>query len=79
MEYYSDVEMNQILPFLMTWMELESINAKWNKSKKDKYNFTLNVESEKQNKKAKGRKERQTKKQILYYRQQTNSYQREGG
>ena len=79
MEYYSDVEMNQILPFLMTWMELDSINAKWNKSKKDKYNFTLNVESEKLNKKAKGRKERQTKKQILYYRQQTNSYQREGG
>ena len=25
MEYYSAIEKNEILPFVMTWMELESI------------------------------------------------------
>lgn len=25
MEYYSDIKMNEIMPFAMTWVELESI------------------------------------------------------
>jgi len=27
MEYYAAIKRNEILPFAMTWMELESVNA----------------------------------------------------
>ena len=39
MEYYSAIK-NEILPFAMTWMELETIMLnKRNKSEKDKYHI----------------------------------------
>ena len=38
MEYYSAIKKNEILPFIMTWMELESIMlSKICQSEKDKY------------------------------------------
>ena len=37
MEYYSAIKKNEILLFATTQMELECINAKQNKSEKDKY------------------------------------------
>ena len=55
-------------------------NAKWNKSEKGKYHMislTCGIEETKQMSKEK--KETQTKKQTLNYREQTNGYQRGGG
>ena len=43
MEYYSAISKNEILPFAMTWMEPEGINAKRNKSVRERqilYDFT---------------------------------------
>ena len=37
MEYYSAIKRNEILPLVTTWMDIEGIYAKWNKSEKDKY------------------------------------------
>ena len=37
MKYYSAIKRNEILPFATIWIDLESINAKRNKSEKDKY------------------------------------------
>ena len=38
MEYYSLIKKNEILPFSMTWMELESIMlSEISQSEKDKY------------------------------------------
>ena len=42
------IKKNKILPFVKTWMDLDSIWAKWNKSKKDIIWFHLYVESKKQ-------------------------------
>lgn len=39
MDYYSAIEMNEILSFVTTWMDLEDINTQWNKSHKDKYDL----------------------------------------
>ena len=36
MEYYSAITKNEILPFLVTWMDLESIMLKWNKLDREK-------------------------------------------
>ena len=36
MEQYSAIKKNEILPFAMTWMELEGINAKQNKSTRER-------------------------------------------
>ena len=40
MGYYSAKTNNEILPFAMTWMELE-YNTEQNKSEKDKYHVIL--------------------------------------
>ena len=38
MEYYSDIQKNEILPFAMTWVELEYITLnEISQSEKDKY------------------------------------------
>ena len=38
MEYYSDIKKKEILPFAMTWMELEGIMlSEISQSEKDKY------------------------------------------
>ena len=40
MEYYSAIKKNEILPFAMTWMELESIMlSQISQSEKDKYHI----------------------------------------
>ena len=42
MEYYSAIRKNEILPFAITWMELESIMlSEISQSEKDKYHMTL--------------------------------------
>ena len=69
---------NEILPFAMTWMELETIALiKQKKSEKETYLFTHMWNLIKQM--SKGKKERQSKKQTLNYRKQTDDYQRRGG
>ena len=37
MEYYSTIKKNKMLPFAVTWMDLEGIMLKWSKSDKEKY------------------------------------------
>ena len=40
MEYYSAIKKNEIMPFAMTWMELESIVlSERSQSEKDKYHM----------------------------------------
>ena len=51
MEYYSATKNNEILPFAMTWVELDCYYAKWSKSEKDKYNMiSTHLEFKEQNK-----------------------------
>ena len=58
MEYYSAIKKNEVLPFSMTWMELESIMlSEISQSEKDKYDFT-HVEF-KNKQQSKGMKERE--------------------
>ena len=65
MEFYQEMKKNEILSFAMTWMELESIMLS-ESSQKDKYHMISYVDFKKQNKWAKGKKDRgrQTKKQT---------------
>ena len=39
MEHFSTIKKNEILPFAMTWRELESITLSLNRSEKDKYHM----------------------------------------
>ena len=81
MEYYSVIKKNEILPFAMIWTELVSIMlTEISQPEKDKYhiislmwNLTnkMNMQREK--------REKETKKQILNYREQTDGYQRGSG
>ena len=60
MEYYSDVKKNEILPFAMMWMELESIMlSKISQRKTNTIGFHSYVEFKKQNKSAKEKRERE--------------------
>ena len=51
MEYYPAIKKNEILPFAMTWMELECIMlGKISQSEKNKYHMiSLYVDFKKQN------------------------------
>ena len=65
---------NKILPFTTTQMELESIIlSEVSQKKTNTHMWNLRTKTNKQRKK---RKERQTKKQTLNYREQADGYQR---
>ena len=52
MEYYPAIKKNEILPFVMTWMDLEGIMlSEINHTKTNTVCYHLYVESKKQNKK----------------------------
>ena len=67
--------MNEILPFAKTYMEQESIMLS-EISQKDKYHMISYVQFKKQQ--MNKAKKRQTKKQILNYREETDGYQKGG-
>ena len=74
MEYYSAIKRNEILPF-MTWLELENIMlSEISQKKTNTISFHSYVEFKKQNKQSK--RETQTKKQTLNYREKIDGYQR---
>lgn len=82
MEYSSAIKKKtEIVPFAMTWTELESIMLTEVKSVRERpipYGFTR-VEFKKQMSKRKKERERQATKQTLNYRRQTDGHQRGGG
>ena len=65
MEYYSDIKKNEILPFTMTWMELEYIMlSKISQSEKDKshinyFTYMCNLGNKTNEHKGREKKERQ--------------------
>jgi len=68
MEYYSDIKKNKVLPFAITWTDLEAIILKEIKQKKrNTVWYHLHVESKKYNKLVNITKKKQT---------QTSGYQR---
>ena len=74
-------EKDEILPFATTWMKLESIMLSEISQRRTNIWFHSYVEL-KNNSKAneeRGEKARQTEKQTLNYREQTNGYQKRGG
>ena len=81
MEYYSAIKKNELLPFIMTWMEIKNIMlSKISQLKKDKYPmisfiWILRAKTNEQ----RGKRERQTKKQTLKCREQTDGYHEEVG
>ena len=78
MEYYSARKHNEILPFATTWMETESIMLReisQSEKRQIPYDFT-HIETE-QISKGKNRG-RQTKRQTLGHREQTDGHQRRG-
>jgi len=69
-EYYSFIKKNEILPFATTWIDLESVMlSEISQSEKDKYRMIF-LEFEKQNKRTKKKRGKQT----LKYRKQTDGY-----
>ena len=41
MEFYLDVKMKKILPFITVWMDLENMLSEISQSEKDKYHMVL--------------------------------------
>ena len=81
MEYYSTIKRNEILPFATTCLGPESIMLSEISQRQIQYDFTpmwnLRNKTSKQRRR-KRVKGKQTKKQTLNYRQQTDGYQRGG-
>ena len=67
MEHYSAIKKNKILPFRMTWVDLERIMLSKISQRRTPYTFTC-VESKKQN--------RQKGNRLKKYREQTGDCQR---
>ena len=84
LEHLSAITKNEILPFTMTWMELESIMlSEISQSEKDKHHVISLIcgiqETKQMNIARKKKRGRQTRKQTLNYREQTDGYQRGDG
>ena len=71
LEYYSAIRKNEILPFAMMWMELKSLMlSEISQRKANTYSFTIcGIEETNE---YRGERERQTKRQTLNYRKQTD-------
>ena len=80
MEYNSAIKKNEILPFAITWMELQTIMLN-EVSQSEKASIMISLMWNLRNKtnEQREKKERQTKKHTLHYREQTDGYQRRGG
>ena len=71
MEYYSSIKKNKILPYAITWMDLEGIIlSEVSQTKTNTLRHHLFLESKRYNKLVNITK----KKQIHRYREQTRSY-----
>ena len=80
MEYYSTTK-NGILPFAITWMELESIVLSKIKSVRERqilYDFMHMWNLRNKTNKQREKRQKKHKKQTLNYREQTDGYQMGG-
>ena len=80
MEYYSAMKKEWNLPICKNREGAREDYAMQNQSEKDKYHMiSLIYETEETKGKRRKKRERQTEKQTLNYREQTDGYQREVG
>ena len=80
-EYYSAIKMNEILPFVVTWMDLEGlVFSEINQIEKDKYPTISLICGIKKKKKpqTKQTKENKMKKKTHVFRKQIGGCQRQG-